>query len=266
MHYGISQLSLIPVRKEPSEQSEMVTQILFGENFEIIEEIPKWCYVKLAWDGYTGWTDTKMITPVDERVISKIEKNPIAVTSDIFNIIEDKNGQATILVAGSTLPNWRPYLKRFTINKETYMQKGAVIYGKIKDPRELILSQAYKYYNAPYLWGGRSPLGIDCSGFSQVLYKMIGIKIPRDASQQACSGQIISSLTESEPGDLAFFENEEGRIVHVGLIWKHDKIIHASGRVRIDKLDHYGIFDTAMKCYTHKLCVLKKIINAYGKG
>jgi len=110
------------------------------------------------------------------------------------------------------------------------------------------------------LWGGRSPFGIDCSGFTQIIYKMAGIKIPRDASQQVHVGTALSFVDETQPGDLAFFDDEEGNIVHVGILWKRNKIIHASGKVRIDNVDQFGIFNVDTKRYTHKMRVMKKII------
>jgi hypothetical protein len=266
MNYGISSLSIIPVRKEPSEKSEMVTQILYGEHFEIKEEMVGWCKIKLAFDGYEGWVDAKMITPVSARNWNRLEKRPGAVSSEIFSIVQVNDEPNMMLVAGSTLPGWRPYLKEFSVDRDTFKFSGEIFYGPVKDPRTIAIKQALKYFNAPYLWGGRSPFGIDCSGFTQIIYKMIGIKIPRDASQQVKIGRALSFVDEAEPGDLAFFDNEEGNIVHVGIIWKRNKIIHASGKVRIDNVDQYGIFNVDTKRYTHKMRVMKKIIGINGKG
>jgi len=260
MNYGISNLSIIPVRKEPSEKSEMVTQILYGEHFEIREQMVGWSNIKMAYDGYEGWIDSKMITELNSRALSKLENNPSAVLADIFSIVPVNEEQNLMLVAGSTLPVWRPYLKEFSVNKETYSLKGEVFYGEIKDPRTVAIHQALKYFNAPYLWGGRSPFGVDCSGFTQIIYKMIGIQIPRDASQQVKVGTALSFVDEAQPGDLAFFDDDEGNIVHVGIIWKRNKIIHASGKVRIDNVDQFGIFNVDTKRYTHKMRVMKKII------
>ncbi|NTW32657.1 MAG: C40 family peptidase, partial [Bacteroidetes bacterium] len=123
-----------------------------------------------------------------------------------------------------------------------------------------IVENAYMYLDAPYLWGGRSPFGIDCSGFVQMVYKLIGIRLPRDASQQASQGTTINFLSEAVPGDIAFFDNEDGIIVHTGIIINNGQIIHASGRVRIDNLDHEGIFQVKTKKYTHKLRLIKRII------
>ena len=263
MNFGISSLSIIPVRKEPSEKSEMVTQILFGEHFEIREQMVGWSYVSLAYDGYEGWIDSKMITLLKPRAVRKLEKSASAVTGDVISIVPVNEEQNLMLVAGSTLPVWRPYLKEFSIDRETYKSSSEVFYGELKEPRSIVIKQALKYFNAPYLWGGRTPFGVDCSGFTQVIYKMIGIKIPRDASQQVKLGRALSFVDEAKPGDLAFFDDEEGNIVHVGILWKRNKIIHASGKVRIDNVDQFGIFNVDLKRYTHKMRVMKKIIDPY---
>ena len=124
----------------------------------------------------------------------------------------------------------------------------------------LLLKIARKYLNAPYLWGGRSPFGIDCSGFSQIVFKMLGVKLLRDASQQVSQGRIIDFVEQAQAGDLAFFENKKKRIAHVGIVFPDQKIIHAHGKVRIDNLDHFGIFNEENNKYTHRLRVVKRIL------
>ena len=260
MNYGISGLSIIPVRKEPSEQSEMITQVLYGEHFVVNEIMLGWAHIKLAFDGYDGWVDMKMITPLNERTYERIDRMPYAVSTDIFNIIQLNAEQTMMIVAGSSLPCWRPYLKEFSILQDVYHHTGNFTYKKPANVRKTIIDQALKYFNAPYLWGGRSPLGVDCSGLSQIIYKMAGIVLPRDASQQVHCGTAFSFVEEARPGDLAFFDNEEGRIVHVGIIWEKNKIIHASGQVRIDNVDQFGIYNVETKRYTHQMRVMKKII------
>jgi gamma-D-glutamyl-L-lysine dipeptidyl-peptidase len=261
MNYGISGLSLIPVRKEPSEKSEMITQVLFGEHFEIIDYLPGWQHIRLAYDGYEGWIDHKMATPVKPRVFNRLQAKRYAVTTDIFSLVPVSKEQNLMLVAGSTLPQWHPNLRHFTLDDKVMKIQGNVSYRKHRNVRQFMISQAMKYFNAPYLWGGRSPFGIDCSGFTQIIYKMAGIPIPRDADQQVLSGNHLSFIEETQPGDLAFFDDENGRIVHVGILWERNKIIHASGKVRIDNVDQFGIFNVDTRCYTHKLRVIKKIIS-----
>ena len=260
MNYGISGLSIIPVRKEPSEKSEMISQILFGEHFYVNEQFMGWCRVVLAYDNYDGWVDQKMITPLPERSFMKIEKSPVAVCTDIFNLIPVNDEQNIMIVAGSSLPCWRPYKHEFSIGRDVFAMTGKYTYGQQDEVRKFIIRQALMYFNAPYLWGGRSPFGVDCSGFTQIIYKMIGIKLARDAHEQVHQGVALSFVEEAQPGDLAFFDNDEGTIVHVGIIWEKNKIIHASGKVRIDNVDQFGIFNVDTKRYSHKMRVMKRIL------
>jgi hypothetical protein len=238
----------------------MVTQILYGETYEVLEYLPGWQHVRLSYDGYQGWIDQKMGTSLSQRKFGKMEKMPFAVTTDIFSLVPVNSEQNLMLVAGSSLPMWRPYLRQFSLGEEAMKIAGNVNSGKIKDLRQFIITQALKYFNAPYLWGGRSPFGIDCSGFTQIIYKMAGIPLARDASQQVKAGLALSFVEETSPGDLAFFDDDEGNIIHVGILWKRNKIIHASGKVRIDNVDQFGIFNVDTRRYTHKMRVMKKII------
>jgi hypothetical protein len=262
MRYGISNLSIVPVRSDPHEKSEMCTQILFGEHYTIIEENAKWCQVKLAFDGYQGWIDRKMVNEIEERVFLELAEIPRIVTTDVFNIIQPAGGYNNFLiVAGSSLPHFDKVARTFKIGDVLYSIQGNSIAGAKRELREVIIENALKYFNAPYLWGGRTPFGIDCSGFSQVLYKMAGLTIPRDASQQAKMGTNLTFVEEALPGDLAFFDNEEGAITHVGVIWEKNKIIHSSGKVRIDNVDHFGIFNIDTGRYTHQMRLMRRLIS-----
>ena len=262
MRYGISNLSIVPVRSEPREKSEMCTQILFGEHYTIIEENAKWYQVKLAFDGYEGWIDRKMVNEIDEQDFLELEEIPRIVTTDVFNIVQPAGDYSNFLiVAGSSLPHFDRVAHTFKIGKVAYSIQVNSIASPPNEVRVVIIENALKYFNAPYLWGGRSPFGIDCSGFSQILYKMAGLTIPRDAVQQAMLGENLTFVEEALPGDLAFFDNEEGAIIHVGIIWEKNKIIHSSGKVRIDNLDHFGIFNIDTGRYTHQMRLMRRLIN-----
>ncbi|HKM94617.1 MAG TPA: C40 family peptidase [Prolixibacteraceae bacterium] len=260
--YGISNLSSIPVRTEPTEKSEMCTQIILGEHYEILEVTKKWSRIKLYHDGYEGWIDSKMITPISAREFSYLSKKDQVVTAEVFNIVQQVDHYRNFLiVAGSTLPHFKKKDSTFKIAGISYkIENNVVVKPVLTDLRMRIINTALTYFNSPYLWGGRTPLGIDCSGFTQMVYKISGIKIPRDASQQALLGENFSFVEEAMPGDLAFFDNEEGNIIHVGIIWEKNKIIHSSGKVRIDNIDHAGIYNIETKRYTHQLRLMKRII------
>ena len=263
MRYGISNLSIVPVRTDPSETSEMCTQILFGEHYILLDENRKWCKVKLALDGYEGWIDQKMVHEIREETYNRLTQQQSVVTTDPFNIVQPEKGYSNFLiVAGSSLPFYKPSGNSFRIGEEQYTIQGERISPVRKNVRSVLIDNALKYFNAPYLWGGRSPFGVDCSGLTQILYKMIGLQIPRDANQQALVGDNITFVEEALPGDLAFFDNEDGKIVHVGIVWEKNKIIHSSGKVRIDNIDHFGIFNIDTGRYSHQMRLMRRIIQS----
>lgn len=262
MAYGIADLSIVPVRSERSERSEMVSQILFGEVFEILEADEKWVYVRMLHDRYEGWIDRKMYLEVTEEFIGKYKAEIPVLATEVFNIVvKDGDYGNKLVVSGSVFPFFDAATKKMQIGEDTYTLVSKMKDVGIDSLRDLIVGYALMYYNTPYLWGGRSPYGIDCSGLSQIVYRMAGIDLPRDASQQVALGQDYSFVEEAMPGDLAFFGDETGAITHVGIIWEQNRIIHASGRVRVDKIDHQGIFNEDLKRYTHNLKVIKRILN-----
>ena len=249
MQYGICHLSIIPLRLEPTDPSELVSQILYGEHFKVLEVRKNWVRIRLAFDKYEGWIDHKQYIEIDELRYKDLDSQSPILSSDLVDFIQDENSQLYPISLGATLNN-NDFLNR------TF--EGLTTTG-IKDKSQLI-ETAFNYLNAPYLWGGKTPFGIDCSGFTQMVYKLNGYKLLRDASQQATQGEALSFIEESEPGDLAFFDNNEGNIIHVGIIMKDNYIIHAHGKVRIDRLDHSGIYNAETRQHTHKLRVIKKII------
>ncbi len=252
--YGISEISVVPLRKEASDRSEMISQLLFGETFQIIEESEKWSFIKSTFDNYEGWIDNKCISYLSEEIFLQLNSNPEFITQNLSSTILNTQNEQIILPAGCTLPNFNSEEKSFTINNNHYILSGDFNSNSLD-----IESLAKQYLNCPYLWGGKNPYGIDCSGFAQVIYKINGIKIPRDAADQVKEGNIVNFISDTKQGDLAFFDNEDGEINHVGIIIGKNEIIHASGKVRIDKLDQQGIYNRELKKYTHKLRVIKRI-------
>lgn len=253
MRYGISILSIVPMRSESSDKSEMINQILFGEHFKVLEYRSKWSKIRLSHDKYEGWICNKQWIEIDKEFYSEVDNHIPSVSCDLLDIVESET--ATTISIGSTLPLYNN--GKFRISDKEFSHNGIITTGS-KD-KQKIVHNSMMFLNAPYLWGGRSPLGIDCSGFTQVVYKLQGIEIPRDAYQQAEIGTTLSFIEESQAGDLAFFDNNEGKITHVGIILEDNFIIHASGKVRIDRLDQQGIFNAEEKKHTHKLRLIKSV-------
>lgn len=251
--YALCNLAIVPLRFEPSDRSELVTQVLFGETFTILEKKEKWSRISLAADLYEGWIDNKQFTEITADQFNKIQESAKFYCADLVDYLTGKNTLMPVSL-GSDLS----YLTFADINSQQLTFDGTMITGI--QPKANLLKTAFLYLNAPYLWGGKTPFGIDCSGFTQMVYRLNGYNIPRDASQQAKIGEPLSFIEESEVGDLAFFDNEEGNIIHVGIIMENNYIIHAHGKVRIDRLDHLGILNIDSGRHTHKLRVIKKII------
>ncbi|WP_370479408.1 C40 family peptidase [Tamlana flava] len=249
MQYGICNLSIVPLRNEPADTSELVSQVLYGEFFKILEQRRNWSRIRLSFDKYEGWVDNKQYVEISEDEYKSLRNESPKLSTDLVEFIEDDQKQLFPISMGATLNG---------LSLLNHNYDGNLI--EDKKSKSNILHTAFLYLNTPYLWGGKTPFGIDCSGFTQMVYKLNGYKLLRDASQQATQGEALSFIEESEPGDLAFFDNNEGVITHVGIIMEDNYIIHAHGKVRIDRLDHSGIYNADRRMHTHKLRVIKKVI------
>jgi gamma-D-glutamyl-L-lysine dipeptidyl-peptidase len=251
MQFAICTVPAAPVRTEPAHRSEMSNQLLFGDTMEILEEKGEWFKVKSTYDQYEGWLTWHLVNEVPEALARQEPfyyasglTNPITLTDSLLHA---PMGSALVGYDAETRWLW---------NKE-YKYHGTV--KDIRQPfdQDLLIGSAHSWLNAPYLWGGKTLMGVDCSGFVQTLFKLLGIKLCRDAYQQAEQGQ-PHTLEEARLGDLAFFHNEAGRITHVGLVWNAHQIIHASGRVRIDTLNKEGITNSTTGKRTHQLHSLRR--------
>lgn len=261
MKYGICHLSVVPCRAKASERSEQVTQLLFGELIKVYEKKSTWYRVKHANDGYECYVDDKQFKFISQSEYQAIQDKKPNILHELADVISNlSNGERMSILIGSQLSGYASDQGKlnfagmeFELSAKLGEQITVHSKARIKDNALLLL-------NSPYQWGGRSPFGIDCSGFVQLVYKLNGIQLPRDASQQAKMGQNLSFIEEAEEGDLAFFDNQEGQITHVGILLEGNRIIHASGKVRIDKLDHQGIFNQERNDYTHRLRLISKIL------
>lgn len=234
---GICKFPLVACRREASEKSEMITQLLYGEIYEIMEDKPSWIKIKNLRDDYESWIDRKLHTPCNENLKSNF------IAFEPMNKVIEGGNQMMVPGASMIYSNDNPS----------------------KNNDDLIKS-ALKFLGAPYLWGGKSIWGVDCSGFVQVVFQIHGINLSRDAYQQAELGEAIEFNDMIEAGDLAFFSKDNEPISHVGICLNKEQIIHASGKVRIDKLDHHGIFNVDNQSYSHNLRIVKRIKKAADKN
>jgi hypothetical protein len=255
--YGICRLSLVPVRKDPSHPSEQVTQLLFGDHYQVLEKSKegKWLKILIDFDQYSGWIDGKQYHAISADYFNYLNQAEFKITTDITtSILYNKSPQ--IILMGSVIPISSSEL--FKMEEQFAFNGEAKNLGQ-KREFEFLKVLAQKYLNTPYLWGGKSPFGIDCSGFTQMVFKICGYKLLRDAWQQAAQGKAIQ-FSDALPGDLAFFKDKEEKIVHVGILLDADRIIHVSGRVRIDHFNEEGILNLETKIYTHQLAHVRRLL------
>lgn len=243
----------VPLRSGPSHKTEMLSQILFGEKYSITDKAGSWFKIETHFDKYSGWIDS------DHLQHSQVES---AAGGHVLNrsLLCYKNDKSKmVLEAGCEIFNPDFDKKIFFAGKNQYTT-GNEFSSSFISTDDSLSDSALKYINSPYIWGGRIPSGIDCSGLTQLVYKMKGIPIPRDSWKQAEAGKTVEFIDQAEAGDLVFFDNDRGKISHVGMILSRGLVIHASGRVRIDSIDHQGIFKPEIGGYSHKLRMIRRIL------
>jgi len=258
MKYGICPLSSIPLRTSAVDSSEMISQLLFGELCEILERKGRmWLKVRCQWDDYVGWVRANQLLSITPSEFDHYQQN-FAYSLELLQPILGEDHFIPIAM-GARLPNFDGM--RLQLAEQHYQFTGQAVFpDHIQPTSDFIQKVARRYLYAPYLPGGRSPMGIDASGFTQIVFLMTGIRLPREAGQQVFQGEDVDFIEQAMPADLAFFENNRGRISHVGIVLPDSQIIHVHGRVRLDRLDHYGIFDNSQQKYTHRLRVIRRLL------
>ena len=272
---GIALHSIIPLRVEPKEEAEQETQMLFAQTCEVIEQIDRWTRIRLDDDGEEGWVDTKMLSILSDEQAKEMAhiyetKNYGMVVMPMAYAVSENNGQTIPLTAGTKLPQYKE--GAFTLLGVRFRIDPQMVTEQPLAFNEANMLNTLRFFiNTPYLWGGKNALGIDCSGFSQTIYSLFGIQLPRMARQQILGKRIEEKglrikeieLNQAQCGDLAFFDHADEdptktKIIHVGILLDKERIIHASGRVKIEKIDDHGIYSAELGRYTHHLAGIRR--------
>jgi len=254
---GVCRLSLVSVRENPTHRSEMTTQLLFGDHYEVIDqsEDKGWFKIRIHFDAYQGWISNRSHYRISQEYFEQINNSDYKICTDHSATIFFKKHYIHVLL-GSVLPISTNEL--FRLEEQLAFDGMSKSLSQRRD-FEFLKEMAFKYMHAPYLWGGKTPFGIDCSGFTQQVFKICGYGLKRDSSEQALQGEEVQ-FQDRKPGDLAFFVDNNQKISHVGIVLEQDKVIHASGSVRIDGISEKGIFNEEQNEQTHQLISVRRII------
>ena len=256
--YGVCRLAIVPVRKAPDERSEQITQLLFGDHYEVSGGSPDkhWTSIRIIADQVEGWIDSRQHHSITPEYLEQINQADFKITLDVATTILYKKSPLTI-VLGSIVPISTSEL--FKIEEQFAFNGESKSLSQRRD-FEFLRTIAMRYINAPYQWGGKSPFGIDAGGFVQMVYRICGYSLQRQVFLQASHGKKVNTLTDARPGDLIFFSDKEGKPYHAGILLGEDKIIHAGGKVRMDYINEEGILNSETKIYSHFLSGIRRVL------
>lgn len=277
MNYAIALHSVVPVRAEAREQAEQITQMLFGELCMVEEQKSRWIRVHLLLDGQNGWVDSKMLIPMTEdeyAAYAEDLKTAAIVAFPVTYAVCENGGQTLPLTAGTRLPKYKVEGEDGTFNilgVDFRVTPTFVIEKPYTLDADTLQKAVRFFFNIPYLWGGKNGLGMDCSGFTQIIFTLFGKQLPRNAAEQAKKGTAVADLAAAQAGDLVFFcpeeeDSEEKHITHVGILLDQERVLHCSARVRVEKIDAHGILSIdgadspeLNEKYTHKLLAIRRL-------
>lgn len=260
MHYGFCHIAIAPVRKENNEQSEQVSQLLFGDVFTVLDSNNGRILIKTFDDSYIGWVDEKQVIELNDNEYESYTKSSKQFVREAISYVFQTNTVTEEKIIYPVYLGSQVVSPKFQLNKIVFEIAESSLSKNFNVSALHLTTIALKYLSAPYLWGGKSLFGIDCSGLTQMCFKQIGVNLLRDASEQITQGEEVKDINSAQKADLCFFTNNEGKVVHVGIYLGNNEIIHSSGQVRIDRIDEKGIFRLDTQSYTHNLYKIKRFL------
>jgi hypothetical protein len=257
--YGVCRLAVVPVRSDPKDKAEQVTQLLFGDHYEILNFSPdkRWALIRIHADQCEGWLDVRQHHAISKEYFEQINHTDYKITTEIASSVLYKKSPLTI-VMGSIVPVSNSEL--FKIEEQFAFNGESKSVGQRRDA-DFLIAIARKYVSSPYQWGGKSPFGIDAPGLVQMCFKIAGHSLQREAKQQALQGKKLKNFDEAAPGDLAFFAEKGGNVNHVGIVLEDGKLVHAYGHVRVDRVTEEGVLNPDTKVYSHLLHSVRRVFN-----
>jgi cell wall-associated NlpC family hydrolase len=253
MDYGICSNPFMPLRGKPSDSASMVSSLLFGETFQILDSQGNWFYVRMTYDHYEGWLFSREIEGfTNDSPLPEAQPNQFLVKEPFQSLFNEE--LFIYLGLGTPLPFFDG---KYCFLKTAFYQLKGQAFEAYQEPTAAI-QMAERFLGTPYLWGGRSSFGIDCSGLTQILMRYSGIPLHRDTPYQVEQGTPIDNFSNAAEGDLVFFKNKDGNISHAGILTGINKVIHASEKVRQDTIDAHGIYNEGLQDYTHQLAAIRR--------
>ena len=255
--YALGRFTAAAIRSHAKEKSEMTSQLLLGEPVTVLENGKTFCRIRCCDDDFEGYVRSDQLIAATERSFRLQRDNP-AFALDLWStILGDQAGLPVTF--GARLPEFDGM--RLLHGERRFSYSGqAALSEDLRTEADLLLRFARRWLYAPALTGGRTPAGIDPGAFVQLVSRLINVKLPRTPAAMSQHGRMVDFVIQAQPADLAFFDNRRGDITHVGILLPDSQVLHVGDRVRIDAVDHYGIFNYEVGRYTHRLRVVKRLL------
>ncbi|THH41349.1 C40 family peptidase [Neolewinella litorea] len=255
--YATGKYTAATLHKRPSAGAPWVSQLLLGEVVQVLEPGERYSRVVTPEEELEGYVLTDQLVTVDEATYRRQLDCPAFALELFCPVFSDNFGMPVTF--GARLPAYDGIQLLHAGQRFRYSGQ-ALLSENLTADADMMLRLARKWLFTPELRGGRTPTGIGSSELVQLVARLVGLRLPRAAADMSSMGRPVDFVVQCQPADLAFFDDGRGRIEHVGLILPDSQVLHVSGRVRVDPLDHFGIFDREGRRYSHRLRIVRRFL------